>query len=106
MTPSPLSQLCWRPDEEHKRCDEVYQRARNHAETAVNFLWLISVGKITPLKFAVRPDDEELQQYFSSRIKECLKVPMVPAGHAPVDTLFQLSERCPKTIVLQPLPPD
>ena len=47
-------------NEEHKRCDEDYQRARDHAEAVANFLWLISVGKITPLKFAVRPDDEEL----------------------------------------------
>ena len=72
-------------DEEHKRCDEDYQRVRDHAEAAANFLWLISAGKITPLKFAVRPDDEELQQYFASRIKECLKVPMVPADNAPAD---------------------
>ena len=60
--------------------------ARDHAEAAANFLWLISADKIAPLKFAVRPDDEELQKYFSSRIKECLKVPMVHADHAPVDT--------------------
>ena len=72
-------------NEEHKRCDQDYQRTRDHAEAAANSLWLISAGKITPLKFAVRPDDEELQQYFSNRIKECLKVPMVPADHAPVD---------------------
>ena len=44
-------------DKKHKRCDEDYQRARDHAEAAANFLWLIGVGKITPLKFAVRPDD-------------------------------------------------
>jgi len=25
-------------DEEHKRCDEDYQRARDHAEAAANFL--------------------------------------------------------------------
>ena len=56
-------------DEEHKRCNEDCQRARDHAEAAANFLWLISAGagKITPLKFAVRPNDEELQQYFSNR---------------------------------------
>ena len=71
--------------EEQKRCDEDYQRARGHAEAAANFLWLISAGKITPLKFAVRPDDEELQQYFASRIKECPKVPMAPTDHAPAD---------------------
>ena len=64
-------------DDEHKRCDEDYQRARDHAEAAANFLWLISTGKITPLKFAVLPDDEELQKYCSNRIKKCLKVPMV-----------------------------
>ena len=73
-------------DKEHKRCDEDYQRARDHAETAANFLWLISAGKVTPLKFVAQPDDGELQQYFSSRIKECLKVPMVPADQAPIDT--------------------
>ena len=71
-------------DEEHKRCDEDYQRSRDHAEAAANFLWLISAGKISPLKFAVRPD-EELQQYFASRIKDCLKVPMAPVDHAPTD---------------------
>ena len=68
--------------EEHKRCDEDYQIAREHAEAAANFLWLISAGKIFPLKFAVRPDDEELQQYFFSRIEECLKVPRGPADNA------------------------
>ena len=73
-------------DEEYKRCEEDYKKARDHAVAVTNFLWLISYGKITPLKFAVQPDDEELQKYFSSRIKECLKVPMVPADHAPVDT--------------------
>ena len=83
-------------DEEHKRCGEDYQRARDHAEAAANFLWLISAGMITPLKFAVRPDDKEMQQYFASRIKECLKVPTAPVDHAPAD-----SSNCQNDILKQ-----
>ena len=33
----------------------------------------------------MRPDDEELQQYFASRIKDCLKLPAARADHAIAD---------------------
>ena len=35
-------------DKENATCDGNYQKARDHAEAAVNFLWLIHLGEWAP----------------------------------------------------------
>ena len=40
-------------DKENARCDDNYQRARDHAEVTAHFLRLVYIGEIAPLKLLV-----------------------------------------------------
>ena len=59
-------------DRENTTLDKDYERAINHVEFFVDWLWGISKNKVGVTNFLIRAGDAETSKYSDQRHKDCI----------------------------------